>query len=227
MRRWHATLAVALCACVSSQALAGEAAGVKLVPLTIELPRPEFRGTNKDIKLTPNIEKPSVADRPPFLAPEGTQNVALRKEVTSSDDEPIVGELEQVTDGDKKGSDGSYVELGPGRQWVQIDLEATCAIYAVVLWHFHGESRIYHDVVVHVADDADFIANVRTLYNNDYDNSSGLGIGKDKEYFEDNRGRLIDAKGLQARYVRLYSKGNTSNELNHYTEVEVYGKPAS
>jgi hypothetical protein len=26
--------------------------------------------------------------------------------------------------------------------------------------------------------------------------------------------------------VRLYSSGNTSNDLNHYVEVEVYGTPA-
>ena len=31
----------------------------------------------------------------------------------------------------------------------------------------------------------------------------------------------------QARYVRLYSNGNTANDLNHYVEVEVFGKPAS
>jgi hypothetical protein len=37
--------------------------------------------------------------------------------------EPIIGEVEQVTDGDKEGRDGSYVEFGPGKQYVQIDLE--------------------------------------------------------------------------------------------------------
>jgi hypothetical protein len=31
---------------------------------------------------------------------------------------------------------------------------------------------------------------------------------------------------VPARYVRLYSQGNTSDELNHYIEVEVYGRPA-
>ena len=226
MRRWHATLAATVYACLAFSALAGQGAKARLVPLKIEVPQPEFRGTDKDIKLTPHIEKPSLADRPPFLAPEGTKNVARGKEVTGSDDEPMVGELEQVTDGDKRGSDSSYVELGPGRQWVQIDLEQVACIHAIVLWHYHGESRVYHDVVVQVADDADFITRVRTLFNNDYDNSSGLGIGSDKEYFEDNRGRLIDAKGTVARYVRLYSKGNTANGSNHYTEVEVYGKPA-
>jgi hypothetical protein len=37
---------------------------------------------------------------------------------------------------------------------------------------------------------------------------------------------LIDAKGVKGRYVRLYSAGNTSNKMNHYIEVEVWGKPA-
>jgi hypothetical protein len=30
---------------------------------------------------------------------------------------------------------------------------------------------------------------------------------------------------VKGRYVRLYSNGNTSNDLNHYVEVEVYGTP--
>jgi len=38
--------------------------------------------------------------------------------------------------------------------------------------------------------------------------------------------RVIDAKGATARYVRLYSNGNTSDELNHYCEVEVHGSVA-
>ncbi|NUM52793.1 MAG: hypothetical protein HUU46_04035 [Candidatus Hydrogenedentes bacterium] len=83
--------------------------------------------------------------------------------------------------------------------------------------------RVYFDVVVRTADDADFTANVHTAYNNDYDNSSGLGIGKDKEYIEGYEGRLIDCGGTVGRYVRCYSKGNTTDELNHYVEVEVWG----
>ena len=38
--------------------------------------------------------------------------------------------------------------------------------------------------------------------------------------------KLIKAKGAAARYVRLYSKGNTASDLTHYTEVEVYALPA-
>ena len=52
---------------------------------------------------------------------------------------------------------------------------------------------------------------------------------EDKEYIDSNEGRLVnalkDGKGTAGRYVRLYSKGNTSDEANHYVEVEVWGKP--
>ena len=78
-----------------------------------------------------------------------------------------------------------------------------------------------------VSDDPDFITNVETLFNNDHDNSLGLGAGKDKNYIETNEGKLINAKGTQARYVRLYSNGNHKNDMNHYLEVEVYGKPVA
>ena len=39
-------------------------------------------------------------------------------------------------------------------------------------------------------------------------------------------GKLIDAEGSHGRYVRLYSKGNTANDMNHYIEVEVFGRPS-
>lgn len=200
--------------------------GEKLVPLPIKLPKAMFEGTPKNIKPAPTLEKYVDKPRAPFLAPEGLTNVAAKKPVKSSDMEPIIGELELVTDGDKEGTDGSYVELGPGLQWVQIDLKGAFEIFAILVWHYHGEGRVYHDFVVQVADDADFIENVKTIYNNDYDNSSGLGIGKDLEYIEDYRGRLINAKGVKAKYLRLYSKGNSSNDQNHYIEVEAFGRPA-
>ena len=153
------------------------------------------------------------------------KNVALGKTVTSSDEEPIIGELAFITDGEKSGQDGTYVDLTFGTQYVQIDLGAVHEIHAIVLWHFHAQGRVYHDVVVQVADDEDFITRVRTLFNNDDDNSSGLGVGKDLPYLDTHEGKLIHARGVKARYVRLYSRGNTSNDQNHYVEVEVYGKP--
>jgi hypothetical protein len=195
-----------------------------LVPIDIKLPKPMFVGTPQNIRV-PNLEKPLGKPRPPFLAPVGTKNVAFGKPVASSDEEPIIGEIEMITDGDREAADGSYVELGPFLQNVTIDLGAEYNIYAILLWHYHKEARVYLDVVVQVADDPDFTKNVRTLFNNDIDNSSGLGSGSDMHYVETAEGKLIDAKGVRARYVRLYSNGNSSNELNHYIEVEVFGTP--
>ncbi|MEK7730213.1 MAG: discoidin domain-containing protein [candidate division KSB1 bacterium] len=196
-----------------------------LKPIPLVLPKPMFIGTPENMQV-PNLEKPLGKPRPAFLAPEGAKNISLNKPVSSTDEEPIIGEIAMITDGDKEAPDGHYVELGPFKQHVTIDLKAPHNIYAVVVWHFHKQARVYFDVVVQVADDKDFVKNVRTVYNNDHDNTSGLGVGKDKNYIETSEGRLIDAKGVIARYVRLYSKGNNNNDLNHYVEVEVHGTPA-
>jgi hypothetical protein len=197
----------------------------KLKPIEIKLPKPLFIGTPQNFKVE-RLEKPLGKPRPPFLAPEGTKNVALEKPVASTDEEPIIGEIAMITDGDKEGMDGSFVELGPFKQHVTIDLGTKHEIYAIVMWHYHKQARVYFDVVVQTADDPDFITNVNVLFNNDHDNSSGLGVGDDLHYVETAEGKLIDAKGVVARYVRLYSNGNTSNDLNHWIETEVYGRPA-
>lgn len=194
-----------------------------LVPLEIKYPTTLFRGTPKNLQRK-NVEDTTNKKLPPFYVPKGTMNLALGKPVDSSDEEPVIGELELITDGDKEAMEGSYVELGLSRQHVTIDLGQKTAIYAIVVWHDHKQARIYHDVIVQVADDADFIINVKTLFNNDKDNSSGLGVGKDREYVDNSNGKLIDAKGIPAIYVRLYSNGNTSDVFNQYTEVEVHGK---
>ena len=201
-----------------------DASNFDLVPLDIKLPKPMFRGTEEPIRVR-NL-KPLEKSRPPFYVPRGTRNVAFGKAVSSSDEEPIIGELEMITDGDKEAADGSYVELGPFLQHITIDLKDIYEIYAVVVWHYHKQPRAYFDVVVQVADDADFITNVKTLFNNDIDNSAGFGIGKDMHYIDTHKGKLIDAKGVPARYVRFYSNGNNYNGQNHYIEVEVYGRAA-
>ncbi len=202
----------------------GQSRSEKLVPIEIELPKPLFIGTPQNFNVE-RLEKPLGKPRPPFMAPEGTKNVALGKPVASTDEEPIIGEIVMITDGDKEGMDGSFIELGPFQQHVTIDLGAKHEIYAIVMWHYHKQARVYFDVVVQTADDPDFISNVKVLFNNDHDNSSGLGVGEDLHYVETAEGKLIDAKGVEARYVRFYSNGNSSNDLNHWVETEVYGRP--
>ncbi len=204
-----------------------QAADADLVPIPLKLPTQAFKGTPTDPPPDTNVEKPTGKPRPPFLAPKGAVNVALNKKVTSSDKQPITGTLELVTDGDKEATDTSFVELHRRTQWVQLDLEKEHTTYAIVIWHNHATPAIYRDVIVQMADDPDFTQNVKTLFNNDYDNSSGLGVGPDREYFETNEGKLIDTKGAKGRYFRFYSKGSTDSALNYYTEVEIYALPAA
>ena len=154
-------------------------------------------------------------------------NLALGKKVTSSDKAPITGGVELVTDGNKEAAENSVIELHRRQQWVQIDLEQAARLYAVLIWHNHNTPTIYRDVVVQASNDPDFVQGVTTLFNNDQDNTSGLGVGTDREYFESHEGKLVDAKGVQARYVRCYSKGSTDSALNVYTEIEVFGLPAA
>ncbi|HEV2696106.1 MAG TPA: discoidin domain-containing protein [Verrucomicrobiae bacterium] len=189
------------------------------VPLKTDLPKPLFVGTPVPITV-PNLEPPIKGKRPDFLVPVGTVNLAKGKKVTTSSGDPVVGTLDLITDGDKEGDEGSWVELDPGKQWVQIDLEKDADISAVMLWHYHSQQRVYFDVVVQVSDDPKFATGVTTIF----DNSSA---GKDLAYIETYEGKLIDAKGVKGRYVRLSSKGNTTNKMNHYIEVEVFGKPSA
>ena len=195
-----------------------------LEPLPIVLPKPLFEGTPENIRV-PNLEKPLGKPRPAFLAPAGTMNVSHLKAVSGSDNEPAIGDLEMITDGRKDGIDGTYVEIKAGRQQVTIDLGTSYTIYAIVLWHFHKQPRVFNDVIVRLSNNRDFIGQVHTVFNNDHDNTAGLGLGKDMNYVETAEGKLIDAQGFTARYVQLISNGSTASPANQYIEVEVFGRP--
>ncbi|NQW99275.1 hypothetical protein HQ447_01360 [bacterium] len=192
------------------------------VPLVTKLPPELIEGTPKPMNVPNLVQAPTKA--PEFLVPEGTTLLSKGKKVTSSDDNPIIGDLTLITDGEKEAGEGYFVELLDGPQWVQIDLEKSAAISALWLWHFHSQKRAYNDVMIQISDDPEFKTGVTTIYNNDYDGSSKMDKGSDAPYAESRFGLIADAKGTKGRYVRLYSNGNTSNEMNHYIEVEVYGK---
>ena len=191
------------------------------VALEVTFPPELIEGTPKPMKVPGLVQAPTKA--PTFKAPEGTALLSKGKTVTSSDDFPIIGSLELITDGDKEAGEGYFVELMNGTQWVQIDLEESKEIYNVWIWHFHSQKRAYHDIVVQISDDPEFKTST-TVFNNDYDGSSPSKKGADKPYVESRFGLPVDGKGTKGRYVRLSSQGNTSNDMNHYIEVEVYGK---
>ncbi len=201
------------------------------VPMDIKLPRPRYYVGPPPpgyTRLPPEVVK-AWKPRPVFLVPPGTVNLALNRPVSSSDKEPVIGTLDQITDGDKRDDEGSWVELQSGLQWVQIDLGRVCDIHGICMWHKWDGPWVYHDVVVMISNDSEFADGVKTVFNNDRDNSARLGKGEDPEYVDCFQGWLIDTRGptfagVRGRYVRCYSNGNNSDAGNRYTEIEVYGK---
>ena len=201
-------------------------ASAALVPLILKLPDAAFKGTPPELKVEPNVEPYSDKDRPPMLVPAGLKNIALGAKLTASDTNAAPESLIKITDGDKEAGEQSVIYFRKGTQWAQMDFGSPQEIFAIVIWHAHNTAKVYHDVIVQAADNADFTQGVKTLFNNDQDNSSKLGVGTDREYFETRQGKLINANGTRARFLRFYSKGSTESALNEYTEIEVYGRPA-
>jgi hypothetical protein len=208
--------------CMGGLAIAEDAG--ELVPLEIELPEPYFGGPPLDWWSTCFFDQSSsFRDREPYLVPVGTQLLSREKPVTSSAT-PLLGSLEQVTDGEKGHTKDCRVELPKGMQWIQLDLEAVSSIYAVVVWHFHEGQSVYFDVIIQISNAPAFLSEVTTIFNNDCIGSAGMGKGTDSQYVERYEGRLVPVSGIEARYVRLYSNGNAWNDRNHYVEVEVFGE---
>ena len=195
------------------------------VPLTLDLPAHTLKGTPEDLPAGPNVEPLSDKAPTPLQVPKGLVNVAAGKPVTSSV-APFLGELSQITDGKKEAFDETAVEFKKGPQWIQVDLGQAFAIHAIAMWHDHRYVQSMRDVILQVSDDPGFKSGVTTLFNNDVDNSAGLGVGSDREYFEMQFGRAVPAKGVQARYVRGYTRGSSLGALNCWQEIEVYALPA-
>jgi hypothetical protein len=212
-------------ACALALALAPLLADDAWVPLKLKLPAAVDAGTPKNIPPGSTVEL-NAKPPPPLLVPKDAVNVAPGKKISSSDKNATASDLAKLSDGDKEAEESSILLLHRGLQWVQFDLGVPHEIFALVVWHAFDTHKIYRSVIVQVADDADFTQNARTLFNNDRENTAGLGIGADRQYFESNEGKIIDAKGARARFVRLYSNGNSDSRMNEYTEVEIYARPA-
>jgi len=197
--------------------------------IKIGLPQPAQWPGSPEGTVSPNLEAlPYDQPRPLIIVPKGCgQLLSQGCKVTSSDPRPAVGDLSFITDGRKEEAVDEHVRLvlNDGLQWVQIDLGAPKEIHAVCLWHsFSPRIRVYHDVIVQVSDDPDFMDGIETVFNNDHDNSAKLGAGKDFEYIETHRGRPVPVNAVKGRYVRCYSNGNIRDGSNAYVQVEVFGR---
>ena len=143
---------------VADAAIATAPASGGSMPLTTEIPPELIEGTPMPIKV-PNLEQALTA-APTLAVPAGTKLLSAGKEVTASDDFPIIGELSYITDGDKDAGEGYFVEIMDGPQWMQIDLGAPAELAAVWVWHYHSQKRAYHDVIVQVSNDPEFASGV-------------------------------------------------------------------
>ena len=200
------------------------------VAIKFELPAPHSSGTPKEVKgenLEPDPGPGKL--RPPIMVPPGyDKKLTTENTKVTTSEEAVTGDNEYVVDGDKTPDATSMLQLPGGLQWVQLDLGAEHELTAVCVWHDQGDERVYRDVIVRVSNDEKFVEGVVTIFNNDHNDSAKLGKGKDKEYRERNEGRpvsaMVDDKPTKGRYVRCYSNGSTSEPVNNYIEIEVFGK---
>ena len=203
-------------------------AGQRKIPLVTELPEEVFEHPYYP---WPKVEglAPKGCGQPPLFVESDVKlvNVARGKPVRPSTPmhKIIIGELELVTDGEKNGADGNYVELREGLQWMQVDLREITELHAIWVFHWTKGYSLVNDVVVQVSNDPKFEDDsVCTLFNNDRDGSSGLVEGDDVPYMDSHRGWVIDAKQVPTRFLRCYSAGSEISNGNLYVEIEAWGR---
>ena len=156
----------------------------------------------------------------PPPTPGGGTNVAAGKTATFSST-LSEGTAAMVTNGDT--NTANYAGMwATGPQWAKIDFGASYGVNRVKVWHYYGDGRTYHDVIVQLSNTADFSSGVTTVFNNDTNNSAGQGTGGNAEYAESSSGKEITFSTVNARYVRLWTNGSSANTAQHYVEVEVY-----
>ena len=132
-----------------------------------------------------------------------------------------------ATDGNMR--NGAW-NIGPKAtsRYRQVDIGGPWPIDSLRVWHELSDSRRirYKDVVFRISTTADFSSDVTTVFNNDLDNSLGLGAGTDGEYDETESGKIVHFPQTRARYIRLHTFGNNHDDQNRLLEVMV-GQRAS
>ena len=198
----------------------------ELVPLKLDLPAPHFRGHSQGCA--------QARERRAHLgqaasAPHGSGGVRNRApagKISCSDTNATAGMLAKITDGNKEAVDTSIVSLRKGVQYVQF-APPGAGRFAVGI----GRVRYAEDLSLRGGPGGRRRGVHRqrphALQQRHPREQGGPGAGTDREYFETNEGKLIDAKGAKGRYApgRIRA-GSSDSALNEYTEVEIYGRPS-
>lgn len=160
--------------------------------------------------------------------------------------------LSYTNDGNKDSA--NYVQTAQGPNYVQLELEEMTSVEGVGLWRYSGYT--YDDTIILLSPDNSFSAdNTLVLYNAmdqnvtwpdlaiDQKSSFGGVYANHNNYAETNQGKKFKVESgmkflnkndvqlnedgtFNAKYVRIYSNGQATNNRsnNHFVEVEVYGK---
>ncbi len=177
---------------------------------------PTATRTNTPVGPTPTRTNTPIGPTPTRTNTPGTSvNLALGKIATGS----TLTNPGLITNGDKNTNNFAGQDLG--LRSIVIDLGQNYNLSKVNIWHYFGDGRTYHDVIVQVSTVSDFSTKT-TVFNNDTNNSAGQGTGTNAEYAETSAGKTITFTPVLARYVRLWINGSSANVYNHYVEVEIY-----
>lgn len=148
-------------------------------------------------------------------------NYAKNKVITSNG---TLSNPRYATDG-VSNNQQQLTSIGTGLKYMTIDLGKQISLGQIKIVRNISGPRTYKDLIVQSSKTADFSSGVTTVFNNDKDNSAGLGIGLDAEYVEVAEGRTISCTTSDVRYIRVYSNGSNVDADNQFAEVEALGYP--
>src|SRR6185369_2930487 len=91
---------------------------------------------------TPTVH--ATATKTPTAMPD--VNFAAGQSATGS---VSIANASFITDGDL--TTANYADIATGAQWIQLDLGQAVPITRIVVWHYFGDGRTYHDVIVQLS----------------------------------------------------------------------------
>jgi hypothetical protein len=193
------------------------------------------------------------SEAPTLKLPSGSTNLAYGRSITTNFPDPIMGQLDMITDGNKGvltysdgrlryiDADNCYVEFSPsihsmsgdeftklGPRFVQFDFQESNFFDAIWIWagyRDHGYD-VVRKLVIQISQDPKFATNPTTVFNCDTDNSLGFGLGSDRPFASSRFGKLIRIKPTLGRYVRIWCNGSVMfPRETRLVEIEIYGRP--
>jgi hypothetical protein len=154
---------------------------------------------------------------------------------------PGWGPKEKATNGNRDTADWmGWNAEGDDREqigWCEIDLGAVVWIDTIRIWHYYGDGRTYHDVKLAVSKTGKFAGEEVVIFDGEEetpgrakswiadvadDDNANFDDFDGGEYVETAGGRLDHFPPVEARYIRDWSSGNTSNPAVHWVEIEAY-----